>query len=57
MRFSMCAVCMYLREVVNMSVVNYVQSINCSSERVNLLVRISGQDFPTTLREKYIYDD
>lgn len=52
-----CVVWIYLREVVNVSMVHYVQSINSSSESVDLLMRISHQDFPTTLREKYIYDD
>lgn len=49
MCFSVCAVCIYLREVVNVGVVHCVQSINGSSESVNLLMRISDQDFPTML--------
>lgn len=49
MCFSVCSVCIYLREVVNVGVLHHVQSINSSSESVNLLMRISDQDFPTML--------
>jgi len=47
----------YLGEIVDMCVRNSMQSIDRSSESVNLLMRISNQDFPTALREHNVHDD
>lgn len=41
---------MYLGEVVEVCVFHQVQGIDCSSEGIDLLVRVSHQDLPTVLR-------
>lgn len=52
---SVCS-CVYLRQVVDVCVIDNVQGINGSSEGVDLLMRISNQDFPTALRQEHIHD-
>lgn len=47
---------MHLCQVVNVSVIHYVQGIDSSSEGVDLLMRVSNKDFRTALREQHIHD-
>lgn len=55
--FPICmGICTHLSEVEDVSVVNRMQGIDSSSEGVDLLVRISNQDFPTALSQQHIHD-
>lgn len=46
----------YLCQVEDVCVVDYLQGVDSSFEGVDLLMRISHQDFPTMLRQHHIHD-
>lgn len=48
---------LYLREIVDVCVSNTVQGVHCPSKGVNLLMRVSNQNFSTLLWEHDVHDN
>lgn len=49
-------ICVYLCQVIDVCVIHSVQGVDGSFEGVDLLMRISNQDFPAVLRQHHVRD-